>query len=1295
MHSSTTRLIATTIGAALVIGAVGLVWEGVRFGWTQQSAAHRLEGEVHQAFALRADRVQAVAERVSREVPLVADAVGSSERVAPLFARLMDLAPASDAETVSATVYVPAGPREYRVLAWSGGPAGELTTDRLAGPAALFVAQGPLGLRLVYVHPIESEGRRLGVAAAESLLSPSVRVGSANPKHVFATSFGPVALTQAYETIGAPRLPSTFLIGSNGGPSLEVEYSPDALVSERAATRRRTLALALVPLLLLVLLFTGRALDKRTGSRSSAAFLAWSAVAAAAVAVAMAGFVGLAGLVGAPPALVDALSGLAALGLVAIFLVSWWWRRPTRLLPAGVSARFVAEHTLGGGLLAVLLLGVAALLRARINADSLDQWQFPLFPLQRDGLLHLSGILLTQLALAWAAAMILASLAARWRLGARRLGMSLTACALWIAPTIVLVLAPHRWQPLPGAALVLGSAAAVTFALLATPVRRAYRRTTQAMRLIMVFAALLVPPLVLYPAAVFYAERTAHTLVETDYAPATTGNLQELRAELASATSEIDRMPAPQLLLFMTAGDAQGAVVPTQNAFSVWSRTSLSRTRVTSAVELYGASGALVSRFALNVPEYRTITQARTWTGSSCNWEIYGGVVRFGAEDRNMMHAERGVCGPDGRVLGAVVVRLVQDYEALPFISSGNPYYAILQSPDAAPAGSRLADLHLVVYGWSFHPIFTSSTVAWPLPTAIVDRLTESREPFWTTLEAGSRTYQVHVSSDRVGIYALGYPVPTPFEHLTRLAESATLSAVLFIVLLLGAAVYVPLARRQPAPLRTLFDEVRTSFYRKLFLFFVLAAVGPVLMLALAFGAYMAGKFRADVEGEAKSVVTVARRVLEELVALQQPPGQPQAALSDDVMVWIGRALDQDVNLFQGASLAATSQRDLFESGLLPLRTPAGPYRAIALDRLPTYVAEDRLGSFQYLVAAAPIPARGPGAILSVPLALRQREIEREIDELERGMLVGGVFVILFAAGLGASVARRVSDPVARLTRATRQIAAGKLDVRIVADTADELRRLVDDFNSMAATLSAQRLELARANQIKAWAEMARQVAHEIKNPLTPIQLAAEHLERVHQDQNRPLGPVFDQCVSTILKQVRLLRQIASEFSNFAGEPVVRLAAVPVPDVIDDVIRPYRAGLGGRIAIDVTVKPELPAVWIDRTLVARALTNVVENAVQAMPQAGTLRVTAGLADQGVAIEFADTGVGMDAEAIARAFEPYFSTKTAGSGLGLANAKRNVERCGGSMAIESTVGVGTTVTVRLPSAAGRGAARENG
>jgi signal transduction histidine kinase len=429
----------------------------------------------------------------------------------------------------------------------------------------------------------------------------------------------------------------------------------------------------------------------------------------------------------------------------------------------------------------------------------------------------------------------------------------------------------------------------------------------------------------------------------------------------------------------------------------------------------------------------------------------------------------------------------------------------------------------------------------------------------------------------------------------------------------------------------------------------------------------------------------VAQRVFGELSAAGGRSDRTGGPASDDLMVWIREVIDQDVNLFQGADLVATSQRDLFDNGLLPTRTPASAYRQIAFDQLPTCVVPDRLGAFEYLVAAAPVAGAGRDALISVPVALRQRDIERQVNELERGVLAGAVLVVLFAAGLGASVAGRIADPVARLTRATRQIAAGQLDVNITADTADELRTLVDDFNTMTRTLRVQRDELARTNQLKAWHEMARQVAHEIKNPLTPIQLVAEHLQRVHEDRGRPLGEVFDQCVGTILRQVRLLRQIASEFSTFASEPKPRIESVSLDALLTSILEPYRLGRATALTVSVAVSPDLPPVAADRTLLTRALTNLVENAVQAMPTGGTLSAAAVALDHRVRLRLSDTGVGMDGEALARAFEPYFSTKTGGSGLGLANARRNIELIGGSIAIDSVINGGTTVTIDLPSA----------
>jgi len=294
---------------------------------------------------------------------------------------------------------------------------------------------------------------------------------------------------------------------------------------------------------------------------------------------------------------------------------------------------------------------------------------------------------------------------------------------------------------------------------------------------------------------------------------------------------------------------------------------------------------------------------------------------------------------------------------------------------------------------------------------------------------------------------------------------------------------------------------------------------------------------------------------------------------------------------------------------------------------------------------------------------------------------------MLVGAYMGYFMAERIADPINRLSHATRRIARGDLDARIAAASADELGRLVQDFNSMADDLKRRRSELERTQRLEAWAEMARQVAHDIKNPLTPIQLSAEHAQRVNIDRGRPLSPALDECVNAILHQVTLLRQIASEFSSFASSPTARPEPTALPALFEEVISPYRTALAGRVKITIDAPSDLPLVMLDRNLFARALTNIIENALHAMPGGGSLTIHASSNDvaAGVVVDITDTGVGMDAEAVARIFEPYFSTKATGTGLGLTIAKRNIELTGGTIGVTSAKGVGTTVTITLPEA----------
>ena len=216
---------------------------------------------------------------------------------------------------------------------------------------------------------------------------------------------------------------------------------------------------------------------------------------------------------------------------------------------------------------------------------------------------------------------------------------------------------------------------------------------------------------------------------------------------------------------------------------------------------------------------------------------------------------------------------------------------------------------------------------------------------------------------------------------------------------------------------------------------------------------------------------------------------------SDEVMVGVSRVINEEVNVFIGSRLVATSQRDLFASGRLPVRTPAEAYRAIALERQASYVGEEQVGPLAYLIAAAPVREGEGRTIVTVPLALRQQETEREIDALDRRVLLATV--LLHPAGrrdrlLDGRTHRRPGQPPHARDPPHR---ARAISTRgSPSSSADEFRRLVDAFNSMAADLQRQRGELERTNRLEAWADMARQVAHDIKNPLTPIQLSAEHL---------------------------------------------------------------------------------------------------------------------------------------------------------------------------------------------------------
>ena len=788
-----------------------------------------------------------------------------------------------------------------------------------------------------------------------------------------------------------------------------------------------------------------------------------------------------------------------------------------------------------------------------------------------------------------------------------------------------------------------------------------------------------VAAIAIYPGVAVVTARTARDLVETRLAVDVLGQRDAVKARLQEAMAEVDAYAG--LTTLLSAGPDTGAGVNTERAFGLWQATGLSAP-VSSSVELSGSAGQLLSRFAFNLPE---VSAPDGQSGETeCEWAISEEVSPFFGEDRRVWRAARGVCADDGAVAGAVAGAVTLHATLapgdLPFLAPATPYIELLRSGEGRPAPGVLGrDVEYAVYGWSGRSLYASRAAAWTLTASALEGAGVSRRPFWTRLTRGADAYDVLVFSDRGGIHALGLPVTSWAGHATGLAEALVVAGVMVILALLAAALLGPPG---PPSVRSLWGGMTASYYRRLLAAFVAAAVVPVLGLALLFRASVAGQIRAGIELDAVRVASAAQRAIVDLA-----PNRG-GKVDDDLLVWVSRLVGEDVNVYAGATLAATSGRTLFASGLLSPRTPAPIYRDLVLGLRAESVTEDQLGAVRYLTVGVPMRASAAPAVVTVPLALRQQEVDAEIDLLDRRVLLVALVFIVGGGAVGFLFAERMADPVRRLARATRRIGRGDLDVPVLVRSVGEFQRLAEDFNTMASQLRRQRVELERTNRLEAWSEVARQVAHDIKNPLTPIQLNAEHLRRVHADQGAPMGAVVEACTDTILTQVRLLRMIASEFSNFASTPAVRPEAVDVAALLDGLLAPYLTAPDGQVAFRQTVARDLPPASADPVLASRALSNLLENALQAMGGTGVVRVDAMSSTDvsgrnGIRITIGDSGPGMDGRALARAFEPYFSTKATGTGLGLPIARRNIEACGGTVAMESAAGAGTTAIVWLP------------
>jgi two-component system nitrogen regulation sensor histidine kinase NtrY len=339
------------------------------------------------------------------------------------------------------------------------------------------------------------------------------------------------------------------------------------------------------------------------------------------------------------------------------------------------------------------------------------------------------------------------------------------------------------------------------------------------------------------------------------------------------------------------------------------------------------------------------------------------------------------------------------------------------------------------------------------------------------------------------------------------------------------------------------------------------------------------------------------------------------------------------------------------------------------------------------------IPLEGAGAgkdrpLLAILLIGNSRRTYVELMRRIRtaALLVGGGGILL-AILLSSWAAARVTRPVEQLAHAAQEVAAGNWNARVDVLGDDELGQLADSFNRMTTELLGQKERLVQAERVAAWRELARRLAHELKNPLFPLQLTVENLVRARQQNPDQFEEVFRESARTLLAEIANLKGIVGRFSEFSKMPQPQLRQVQVNEVIRGVAQLFQAQLEApghaKIICELQLDPHVEAVAADAELLHRAISNLVQNAMDAMPQGG--RLTLRTRDDGgkVLIEVADTGPGLTAEECERVFTPYYTSKQHGTGLGLAIVQSVVSDHGGRVHVQSEAGRGTTFMIELP------------
>ncbi|NQY09065.1 MAG: GHKL domain-containing protein [Flavobacteriales bacterium] len=407
------------------------------------------------------------------------------------------------------------------------------------------------------------------------------------------------------------------------------------------------------------------------------------------------------------------------------------------------------------------------------------------------------------------------------------------------------------------------------------------------------------------------------------------------------------------------------------------------------------------------------------------------------------------------------------------------------------------------------------------------------------------------------------------------------------------------------------------------------------------------------------------------------------------VLIRRGNVFFTDINLFsKSGDLIGTSRKEIFEEGFISKKMNTNALHNMVLHFKNNFFQEEQIGGLRYLSTYTPILGvnNEPKAFVNLPYFAKQDMLESEISNFLATLFNVYVLLLMISILISILVSNTVSNPLRILKEKMMNIELGKSNEEIAWHVDDEIGSLIKEYNRMINELGQSAELLAKSEREFAWREMAKQVAHEIKNPLTPMKLNVQQLKRSWDGNGEDWDERLSKFERNMVEQIDSLANIASEFSNFAQMPTAQHVQINVGEVISDVLYLYKDTEGVKFELEKQGEKGEMMVVADKDQLNRVFTNLIKNSIQSFKGTASNRIDIKLLkkENSIIIEVKDNGCGIQDTEREKIFTPNFTTKTSGMGLGLAMVKNIIESANGRIWFESEINVGTKFFISLPS-----------